>query len=94
MKPTNKTEVEWFIHGVLSTAVIDNEDWSIFVVELAESFKVFFRKHQPKWVNSGVGDEKVCEYDSDIEEYFTWLKSESPEKLRNYAEEMVKWLND
>jgi hypothetical protein len=52
MKPTNKTEVEWFIHGVLSTAVIDNEDWSIFVVELAESFKVFFRKHQPKWVNS------------------------------------------
>lgn len=93
MKPTNKTEVEWFIHGVLSTAVIDNEDWSIFVVELAESFKVFFRKHQYKLIETSLG-EPVIEDNGDIEEWFTWLKSESPEKLRNYTEEMVSWLND
>ena len=94
MKPTNEKELEWFINGVLSTCHLESENYGFYIVPLDNRFKVVFAKYKDKLVPSGVGDEKVNEPELIDEDHFTWLKSESIEKLRDYTEDIVKWLND
>jgi hypothetical protein len=93
MKPTNKTEVEWFVKGVASSAR-PTEEYNILCFESSEykGVKVIFIKYEKKEFKAAHGEPQV-EF-AEIQNWFTWLFSESEEKLVNYVEDMVVWLND
>ena len=93
MKPTNETQLEWFINGVLSTCHIEHDNFTFCIIPIDNRFKVEFAKWKDKLIPTGVGDELMLESEITDTDDFTWLKSESIEKLRDYTEDIVKWLN-
>lgn len=91
MKPTNKTELEWLVKGIVLSTQPDY-DWNVIVEQQKKHYTITFVKYEPNEFKTAHGEIQVEH--KEIRNGFYWSYSQDIKDLINETEQMIIWLSE